>query len=46
MPVLRRADRATRESRTLAALRDALLPELLSGRLRVPEARERVEAVT
>jgi type I restriction enzyme S subunit len=34
-----------RESVTLAALRDALLPELLSGRLRVPEARERVEAV-
>ena len=33
------------ESRTLAALRDALLPEFLSGRLRVPEAREQVEAV-
>ena len=30
------------ESETLAALRDALLPELLSGRLRVPEAEELV----
>jgi len=26
------------ESRTLAALRDALLPKLLSGQLRVPAA--------
>ena len=33
------------ESQTLAGLRDALLPELLSGRLRVPEAREQVEVV-
>ena len=28
------------ESRTLAALRDALLPKLLSGELRVPATRE------
>lgn len=35
---------AEREVLTLAALRDALLPELLSGRIRVPEAREAVEA--
>lgn len=34
------------ESRHLAALRDALLPELLSGRLRVPEAEELVSDVT
>jgi type I restriction enzyme S subunit len=27
-----------RESSTLAALRDALLPQLISGELRVPEA--------
>jgi type I restriction enzyme S subunit len=27
-----------RESRTLAALRDALLPKLISGELRVPDA--------
>jgi len=43
--LLQRAWSAEVESRTLAALRDALLPELLSGRLRVPEAREQVEAV-
>ncbi|MAW86144.1 MAG: restriction endonuclease subunit S [Phyllobacteriaceae bacterium] len=33
------------ENRTLAALRDALLPRLMSGELRVGEAREQVEAV-
>lgn len=44
-PLHARAAAAASESRTLAALRDALLPELLSGRLRVPEAREQVEAV-
>lgn len=33
------------ESRTIARLRDALIPELLSGRLRLPEARERIEGV-
>jgi type I restriction enzyme S subunit len=32
------------ESRTLAALRDALLPKLLSGELRVPAAAKLVEA--
>lgn len=32
------------ESRHLARLRDALLPELLSGRIRVPEASEILEA--
>jgi type I restriction enzyme S subunit len=32
-----------RESRTLAALRDTLLPKLLSGEIRVPEAEEAVE---
>ncbi|MCB9735362.1 MAG: restriction endonuclease subunit S [Deltaproteobacteria bacterium] len=34
-----------RESRTLAALRDALLPKLISGEIRVPEAEAAVEAV-
>lgn len=34
-----------RESRSLAALRDALLPELLSGRLHVPEAEDLVSDV-
>ena len=32
------------ESRTLAALRDALLPKLLSGELRVPAAAGNMEA--
>lgn len=36
---------ARRESLTLAALRDALLPQLLSGSLRVPEAMRLVEKV-
>jgi len=35
---------ATIESRTLADLRDALLPKLISGEIRVPEAEEAVEA--
>jgi len=34
-----------RQSRTLAALRDALLPKLLSGEIRVPEAEQAVEEV-
>jgi len=33
------------ESRTLAALRDALLPKLLSGELRVKEAEKLVDDV-
>lgn len=45
-PLLAERDRATSESRTLSALRDALLPEVLSGRLRVPMAEELVEAAT
>jgi len=36
---------AERENLKLVALRDALLPELLSGRIRVPEAQGAVEAV-
>lgn len=38
-----RLEAARRESASLAALRDALLPELMSGRIRVPEAREAVD---
>ncbi len=34
-----------RESAVLAKLRDALLPQLMSGRLRVKDAEERVEEV-
>jgi type I restriction enzyme S subunit len=35
-PLYERAEHNRRESRTLVALRDALLPKLLSGELRVP----------
>ena len=44
--LIERAWAAERESEDLAALRDALLPELLSGRLRVREAEELVSDVT
>jgi type I restriction enzyme S subunit len=37
-PLIKKALRNRHESRTLAALRDALLPKLLSGELRVPAA--------
>ncbi|MCL6546985.1 MAG: restriction endonuclease subunit S [Bryobacteraceae bacterium] len=37
-PLFQRIDEAERESRTLAALRDALLPKLISGELRVKDA--------
>ncbi len=37
-PLFARAGAAARESRTLAALRDALLPKLISGELRVKDA--------
>lgn len=37
-PPFQRISANQRQSRTLAALRDALLPALVSGRLRVPEA--------
>jgi type I restriction enzyme S subunit len=37
-PAFARASAAARESRTLAALRDALLPKLISGELRVKDA--------
>lgn len=44
-PLLDKQDTLTRESARLASLRDALLPELLSGRLRVPEASAAVQRV-
>jgi type I restriction enzyme S subunit len=37
-PIFARASEAAAESRTLAALRDALLPKLISGALRVKDA--------
>ncbi len=45
MPVLRRGHRALSENEALTELRDALLPELLSGRLRVREVEEMVGSV-
>jgi type I restriction enzyme, S subunit len=37
-PLFARASASTRESRALAALRDALLPKFMSGELRVTDA--------
>jgi type I restriction enzyme S subunit len=45
-PILRRQDEGRVESRTLAALRDTLLPKLMSGELRICDAeRALAEAV-
>ncbi len=43
-PFYERAEQNRQESRTLATLRDALLPKLLSGEVRLPAAAELVEA--
>lgn len=43
MPLRRIAAQKISENRVLASLRDTLLPELISGRIRVPEARQAVE---
>ena len=43
-PIFRRLKCLAHESRTLADLRDTLLPKLISGELRVPEAEGLVEA--
>lgn len=40
MPLRRRAHQAIEENKALENLRDALLPELLSDRMRIPEAAE------
>ncbi|MFF4128338.1 restriction endonuclease subunit S [Microbispora rosea] len=45
-PLHRTVEVHLRESRTLAALRDALLPQLMSGRLRVRDAEKIVEDAT
>lgn len=45
MPMISRIHECGRESRILATLRDTLLPRLMSGELRVDEARELVEEV-
>lgn len=43
--ILRRAHQGMQENRALASMRDALLPELLSGRLRVKDAELMMENV-
>ncbi len=45
MPMVGKIHQLGAENQTLAALRDALLPRLMSGELRVGEAKEQVEAV-
>ncbi len=42
-PIINRMAASIHEARTLASLRDALLPKLLSGELRVPDAEKTVE---
>ena len=44
LPLRQRIVAKVEESRTLAALRDAVLPKLLSGELRVPAASGSMEA--
>ena len=44
MPAFKRMSAARDENRSLAQLRDTLLPALLSGRIRIPAAAELVEA--
>jgi type I restriction enzyme, S subunit len=46
MPLRQRAHAADVESRTLAAVRDELLPKLMSGEIRVRDAEKVVEDVT
>jgi type I restriction enzyme S subunit len=45
-PKIARARAAVRESRTLAALRDTLLPNLISGNIRVHDAERFIEVTT
>ena len=44
-PLFARVQTATKDSRTLAALRDTLLPKLISGELRVQDAQRFVDGV-
>ncbi|MGC2413241.1 MAG: restriction endonuclease subunit S [Stellaceae bacterium] len=43
-PLYRRASATCEQSRTLAALRDTLLPKLISGELRIADAEKRIAA--
>ena len=44
-PLIERLIASRIESRTLGALRDALLPKLLSGDLRIPHSEQEIEGV-
>ena len=44
--LLQQSVRTSKESRTLAALRDTLLPKLLSGEIRIPEAEQTIKEAT
>ena len=44
-PLIKRAHVSANESRALAQLRDAMLPKLISGEIRVPQAERVVDAV-
>jgi type I restriction enzyme S subunit len=46
LPLRRRLTTSLKESTTLAELRDALLPKLMSGEIRVRDAEKAVEDVT
>ena len=46
MAISTRQNGLDRESRNLAALRDALLPKLVSGEIRIPDAERALESVT
>jgi type I restriction enzyme S subunit len=45
-PLFLQTEARRKESRTLAAVRDALLPKLISGELRVPDAERIVGRAT
>jgi type I restriction enzyme S subunit len=44
-PFLQRQIQGRLESKTLACLRNALLPKLISGELRIPDAEKMLEEV-
>ena len=43
-PLIARISRNSEESSSLASIRDALLPKLISGQLRIPDAEAMAEA--
>lgn len=45
-PLLERLINNALQAKTLATLRDTLLPRLISGQLRLPEAEAEIEGVT